>query len=297
MIGLRLPLQRTSSLVSRVVPLGLPVLALLALAGCGIEPYETRMKETLKELDHGNKFIGLSKTYTKLVFPANEATVQIAPRIKLPDAPFSFGQAYIPGSKDPDNQNVGIPTNRVLPPPPLPAVPGYQESFEQYVGTALGFRLWHLYVGVVRYEPGSGGGDKTLAAILEHVKAEVGKMDPNKEPVPKLEDLVWREESIPTLSQSPPVRRWKVLEIDTHQPFYTRGSTELTMQPGICRIMALDIPGNKTPGMGDHQIFLVWRYSQSTKDLPRIQKLMTSCVGTLEIDPAPAAAPAASKPN
>ena len=294
MIGLRLLPQRPSSLLFRAISLGLPVLALLALGGCGVESYEARMTGTLEELKHNNKFIGLAKSYTKLVAPGNEATVQIAPRIKLPDAPFSFGQAFIPGSKDPDNQNVEIPTNRVLPPPPIPAVPGYQESFEQYVSTTLGFRLWHLYVGVIRYEPGTGDGEKTLAAIAEYVKAEIGKIDSTKEQVPKLEDIVWREESITSLNPNPPTRKWKVLEIDLQQTFHTRGSTELTKQPGICRIMVLDVPANKTPGMGDHQIFLVWRYSKNTKELQRIQSLMTSCVGTLEIDPV---APAAPKPN
>lgn len=253
------------------------------------------MSETLEELKHNNKFIGLAKAYTKLVAPGNEATVQISPRIKLPEAPFSFGQAFIPGSKNPDNQNAEIPMNRVLPPPPLPAVPGYQESFEQYIDTTLGFRLWHLYVGVVRYEPGSGEGAKTRDAILEQVKAEIGKMDANKETVPKLEDVVWRDESIASLN--PPDRKWKVLDIDRQQPFYVRGSTELTMQPGICRIMVLDVPPTK-PGMGEHQIFLVWRFSKNAKELQRIQTLMTSCVGTLEIDPAPpAAAQTATKPN
>jgi len=294
MTGLRSSLVRF-----RFAPGSLAAFLVACCVGCGVESYESRMNETIAELKHSNKFIGLDKKFTKLIAPGNEAAVAIVPKIKLPVQPSMLANndpdpftAYSPASADPLNPKEAIPSNRIFPPPPLPEVPGYQMSFEKYVATTSSNRVWHLYVGVVRHEPNSGGSLALTAKILDHAKAENGKIDTNKEPKQDESELVWRDVSVVSARPEAPARVWKVLDINRFQSFYVNGSNILTDQPGTCRFMVLDVPGPAKSPVGDHQVVLIWRYSKNTIERQRIENLMTASVGTLEIDFAPPAAPA-----
>lgn len=263
----------------------------VVVAGCGVESYETRMNATIDDLKHENRFIGLAPAYTKLIAPGKESLVAISPRLKVPVQPALFA-AYTAESANPENLNMQIPENRVLPPAPLPAVPGYQETFEQFVTSGSGIRPWYLYVGVIRHEPGSGGGAATLQAILDQVRAnEIEAATKAGTAPPEQSAYAWTDRTIMSAKKGAPARVWKTLDFEGPQLFYVRGNEPNDVN-GIYRIMVLDVPA-KAP-VGDHQIFLVWRFVRTVNEMQRLNDLMNACVGTLEIDPAP---PAAPKPN
>ncbi|MCE9605689.1 MAG: hypothetical protein K8U03_12415 [Planctomycetia bacterium] len=267
---------------SRSCAAALSVALVLGVAGgCGVESYETRMATTIEDLKHDNKFVGLDKTYTKLVAPGGEAAVAISPRLRLP---VLFGRlaAYTAESADPEKGSERIPTNRLLPPPPLPGIPGFQETFELMIGSKVGTRPWHIYMGVVRHEPGSGGSAAELAKILDAAKAAQ----------PDVPDLAWQDTPVLALRKGDASRVWKTLQIKSPQLFYMRGNEPGDLN-GTFTIMVLNVPG-KAP-IGDHQIVIGSRLVSLANDLQRINEVLAASMGTLEIDPAlPAAAP---KPN
>lgn len=294
-------MRRCSSYSSLVA-----VLLALAGGGCGTDAYEARMKDTIDDLKHDNKFIGVDKVFTALVVPPAagvavppESVVEIAPRIKLPERPRKFAAAYKADSPNPDNAGERIPENRVFPPLPLPQIPGFQEEFEQLVSTTVGTRPWHLYVGVVRYPKGVPGGTAGyVASVIDTLKADIAKEDAAEvaaglTPFVNTTEPAWRDVTFLAARRGATPYTWKVLEINRPQLFYVQGNLP-TKVPGICRLMVLDVPA-KAPN-ADHQVVLMWRYPAQAAAAKEINDLITASMGTFEIDPAPAASPA-PKPN
>lgn len=301
--------------LSRVVrPASLVALfGLVTAGGCGVEAYEERMKGTIDDLKHENKFVGLSPKFMGLTYvpPPTvtlppEQVVDVAPRIRLPDRPRKFPDiAYRPDSEDPDKIGQDppaiIPENRVYPPHPLPQILGFQMEFEQMVTTSVGTRPWHLYVGVQRHPRNTPGQTMAyIATIIDTLKAEVVKEDEadlaaGVPPSPPLDEPEWRDVTFLPAKRGATPFTWKVLEINRPQLFYVQGNIP-TKVPGIMRMMVLDVPGKG--GNPDHTVTLMWRYPANAGAAAEIKDLIAASMGTFEIDlpAAPAtAAPAKSK--
>lgn len=296
-------LSRVLRPASLVALLGLPV-----AGGCGADAYEARMKDTIEELKHENKFVGLSPKFMGLTFvpPPNvtlppEQVVDIAPRIRLPDRPRKFPEvAYRPDSEDPDKLGQDppavIPENRVFPPHPMPQILGFQMEFEQMVTTSVGTRPWHLYVGVQKHPRGTPNQTAAyVATIIDTLKAEVVKeneadLAAGIPPAPEMAEPEWRDVTFTPAKRGATAYTWKVLEINRPQLFYVQGNIP-TKVPGIMRMMVLDVPGGKTNP--DHTVTLMWRYPANAGAAAEIKDLITASMGTFEVD-LPAAAPPAA---
>jgi hypothetical protein len=285
------------------------LLGLSAAVGCGVDAYEARMKDTIEELKHENKFVGLSPKFMALTFvpPPGvtlppEQVVEIAPRMRLPDRPRKFPEfAYRPDSQNPDNPGERIPENRVYPPAPLPQILGFQMEFEQMVTTSIGTRPWHLYIGVQRHPRGTPGQTAAyVATIIDTLKAEIAKEDAADlaagiPPPPAMTELEWRDVTFLAARRGATPYTWKVLDINRPQWFYVQGNIP-TKVPGIARMMVLDVPGKS--GASDHTVTLMWRYPANAGAAAEIKDLITASMGTFEIDPVVAAAAGApAKPN
>lgn len=289
--------------------------ALLGLAtagGCGVGAYEERMKETIDDLKHENKFVGLNSQFVGLIFvpPPDaplppEQQVEIAPRIRLPDRPQKFSNvAYRPDSQDPEKPNQDppqrIPEDRVFPPFPLPQIPGFQMEFEQMVRTTAGTRPWHFYVGVQKQPRGSSNQSAAyFEGILNTLKADIAKQNEadvaaGVPPVGETSEPEWRDVTFLAAKRGAVPYTWKVLDIDRPQMFHVQGSIP-TRVDGICRLMVLNVPGKGA--VPEHTVTLMWRYPKNAQAAAEIKDLINASMGTFEIDPVAPAAGAPAKPN
>lgn len=243
-------------------------------AGCGVSEYETRMNETIKDLELSNKFVRLLPVATVVNGPdLKQPQVTMRLPILLPISRTATPVLLTEGCATPEDGNKVMPVERLKPPAPLPDIPGFQISMERFLPTSAGNRPCYMYVGVQKATPGEAA--TIRQQVLDQLKMRMGPTQPAVAnaaawqkimvPVPKLRAS---DETAP-----PPVAV-NLIDLECLQLFEVRGNVanEVT---GIFQLMALEQAG--------HQVFLGWRIPSSAYDRQEFIDAAKAAAGTVKI--------------
>lgn len=218
------------------------------VAGCGVSDYETRMEATIEDLELQSRFAGLRPEPDQVSDP--EAAVGVVIALRLPRLLSPIPSVNAPlvllktGSGKPDRPDEPMPPERLLPPAPLPEIPGYQSTLENFVATSVGFRACYFYAGVEKADPATA--DAKRKALLQTVKANLtaaGQPD-------VAATANWNDVQVATPVPGAPKRLFRQLDVVCRQLFEVRGNVANEVI-GSYRLLACELYG--------HQIFLGWR--------------------------------------
>jgi hypothetical protein len=244
-------------------------------AGCGVAEYEARMEDTIEDLKLQNQFVLLKPEPTILNGPG-EATATVMMRLPYMLLPYRGATPLllIEGCTMPENQNEPLPVDRLKPPEPLPQIPGFQVSLEQYVPTGAGVRPCYLYVGLEKADKAAAAA--TRQKLLDEFKTKVGPTEPRA-----VENVAWQRMSLETPMPGAPKVTIDQLVLECTQLFWVRGNTPSPVA-GQLTLMTYEAAG--------HLVVLGWRIPTSAKEFATFNAVTKAAAGTLTVAPLRAAA-------
>lgn len=257
------------------------------VAGCGVSEYETRMEESLDELSLQNRFVNLRPDALTLNDPDSGLGITVTMRLPKmlfpnPNAPPIFLRNKSP---KPENVNEDMPDDRLKPPAPLPAIPGYQTSIESYVPSSVGFRACYFYAGIEKVDPAMPA--KARRDALE--KSLQASLTAGNQ-TDAAQQATWREVQVTTPNPGEAARKFYQLEVNCRQLFEVRGNVANEVI-GAYMLLAYETNSRETPG---YQIFLGWRIPAAAFARQSYLDSAIAAAGTLMVSANKSAAPAAA---
>ena len=167
-----------------------------------------------------------------------------------------------------------------MPPAPLPEIPGYQSTLENFVASSVGFRACYFYAGVEKADPATA--DAKRKALLQTLKANLTAASQ-----PDVAATVnWQDVQVTTPVPGAPKRPFRQLDVECRQLFEVRGNAPNEVV-GSYRLLACELYG--------HQIFLGWRIPTTATVCQSFLDDAIAAAGTLTVVAGkPAVAPAAA---
>ncbi|MBA4017723.1 MAG: hypothetical protein C0483_11165 [Pirellula sp.] len=252
------------------------------VAGCGVSEYETRMDETIKNLALENRFVNLLPEATPL--NSQTSTVGVVATIRLPKMIGRNGNAQPllieEGAAKPEKADEQMPIERLMPPGPLPTIPGFQVCVEAPAPSTVGLRTCYFYAGIERADAATA--KATRDALLTKLKADLTA----KVMAEIANSSAWVDVQVTSPAPGAPKRTFKQLDVTCQQLFEVRGNAASTTA-GTFRLLAYETLG--------HQIFLGWRVPQLALEYQKFMDSTDSAAGTLTVVAGkPVVAPAAT---
>lgn len=252
------------------------------VAGCGVNEYETRMKETIEDLELQNRFVNLLPGTTPL--NSQTSTVGVIATIRLPKLLSRNGNAQPllieEGAAKPENDKEQMPIERLMPPGPLPTIPGFQLCVEGPAPSSVGLRTCYFYAGIERAD--AAAAKATRDALLTKLKADLTA----KVMTEIAKNCEWVDVTVTSPVPDAPKRTFKQLDVNCQQLFEVRGNVA-TETAGSFRLLSYETLG--------HQILLGWRVPQLAFAYQSFMDSTIAAAGTLSVVAGkPAVAPAAA---
>lgn len=252
------------------------------VAGCGVNEYETRMKETIEDLELQNRFVNLLPGTTPL--NSQTSTVGVIVTIRLPKLLSRNGNAQPllieEGAAKPENDKEQMPIERLMPPGPLPTIPGFQLCVEGPAPSSVGLRTCYFYAGIERAD--AAAAKATRDALLTKLKADLTA----KVMTEIAKNCEWVDVTVTSPVPDAPKRTFKQLDVSCQQLFEVRGNVA-TETAGSFRLLSYETLG--------HQILLGWRVPQLAFAYQSFMDSTIAAAGTLSVVAGkPALAPAAA---
>ncbi|MGC3972163.1 MAG: hypothetical protein QM775_33930 [Pirellulales bacterium] len=239
------------------------------VAGCGAKAYETRMEETIEDLELQNKFVLLQPNETIVNAPESKlAKLSLRLPVIMPASRTAAPTLLTEGCAMPEDQNQPMPDARLKPPVPLPDIPGFQVSMEKFIPTGAGNRPCYMFVGLTKVTPNEAAAARQQ--VLEQLKTRLAS---TTEPNPA-QNVAWQPESILTPKAGAPALPYQKLEVECRQLFEVRGN-QANEVPGVFQLLTLETAG--------HQIYLGWRLPSSAYDRQNFLDAARAAAGTVRI--------------
>lgn len=240
------------------------------------------MEETIDDLKLQNRFVNLLPDATPLNGQAS--TVGVLASIRLPKLLSRNGNAQPllieEGAAKPENDKEQMPIERLMPPPPLPTIPGFQLCVEGAAPSTVGLRTCYFYAGIERADVAAA--KATRDAVLTKLKADLTA----KVMTEIAKNCEWIDVTVTSPVPGAPKRTFRQLDVNCPQLFEVRGNTANETN-GAFRLLAYETLG--------HQIFLGWRVPQPAYAYQSFMDSTIAAAGTLTVVPGKAvAAPAAA---